>query len=47
MVKTGVEMDMADAVGWMDGWMDESVKILITTIDAGIFANTELYECCD
>jgi hypothetical protein len=30
MVRTGVEMDMADVVvvGWMDGWMDESVKIL-------------------
>jgi len=39
MVNAGV--DMADmVVGWMDGWMDESVKILITTIDAVIFAHT-------
>jgi hypothetical protein len=46
MVSAGV--DMADVmVGWMGGWMDESVKILITTVDAVIFVHTLLYECCD
>ena len=50
MVSAGV--DMADVVvGWMGGWMDESVKILITTVDATfdavIFVHTLLYECCD
>ena len=40
MVSAGV--DMADVVvGWMDGWMDESEKILITTVDAVIFVHTE------
>ncbi len=47
MVRAGVEMDMTDVVGWADGWMDESVKILITTVNAVIFVHTELIECCE